>query len=236
MRANRVAGHLPFIRTKDSKRQVFDCTVADIAVPKVKALFIVAGLLAFLFSCPQRASAQRLELSGGYEHVSGDLGLNGYDVGAAYWFTPRVTVAANYDGVYNNSNIGVFDLTNVGAILVSSHAQNFLIGPRVFFRAREINGHTFHPFAEFQFGMTHLNSTVQQVPLPSVSASDTAFAWLAGVGADYRLNRHWSLRTNVDFLRTHLNSEGQSRWRFGFGVAYSFGAHHDEQPPKPLHR
>lgn len=201
----------------------------------LKTCALVAATLVVLLWMPPNAAAQRLELSGGYEHVSGDLGLNGYDVGAAYWFTPRVTVAANYDGVYSNSNVGVFDLTNIGAILVSSHAQNFLIGPRIFFGPREINKHVLHPFAEFQFGMTHLNSTVQDVPAPSVSASDTAFAWLAGVGADYRLNHHWSLRTNLDFLRTHLNSEGQSRWRFGFGVAYSFGAHRDTTTAKPLH-
>jgi long-subunit fatty acid transport protein len=195
----------------------------------------VTVVVAVLLLWPQHAAAQRLELNGGYEHVSGDLGLNGFDAGVAYWFTQRVSLAANYDGVYNNSNVGVFDLTNIGAILVSSHAQNFLVGPRIFFRAWNVNQHVFHPFAEFQFGMTHLNSTVQEVPMPSVSASDTAFAWMAGVGADYRLNRHWSVRTNLDFLRTHLNSEGQSRWRFGVGVAYSFGAHHDEQAPKPIH-
>lgn len=208
-----------------AKREVF-----------VRTLAMTAALLITFFCSAQYARAQRLELSGGYEHVSGDLGLNGYDVGAAYWFTPRVTLGANFDDVYNNSNLGVFDLTNIGAILVSSHAEDFLVGPRIFFGPRAINNHTIHPFAELQFGMTHLNSTVQDVPAPSVSASDTAFAWLAGVGADYRLNRHWSLRTNLDFLRTHLNSEGQSRWRFGLGVAYSFGAHRDTTPAKPLHR
>lgn len=48
---------------------------------------------------------------------------------------------------------------------------------------------------------------------------------MPGVGADYYFTPHWGARINLDFLRTHLNNEGQSRWRFGLGVTYSFGRH-----------
>jgi outer membrane protein OmpA-like peptidoglycan-associated protein len=44
-----------------------------------------------------------------------------------------------------------------------------------------------------------------------------------GGGADYRLSPHWVGRFKVDFLRTHFADTGQSRLRFSFGIAYTFG-------------
>ena len=40
----------------------------------------------------------------------------------------------------------------------------------------------------------------------------------------YPLNPHWTARLNLNLRRTHLNSQGQSRLRFGLGVAYTFGS------------
>jgi len=79
------------------------------------------------------ARAQKIELNGGYAHITGDLGLDGYNVGAAVWFSRRVSVALDYDSAYDTSKIGAFELTSAGEISVKSHIQNFLVGPRIYF-------------------------------------------------------------------------------------------------------
>lgn len=57
-----------------------------------------------------------------------------------------------------------------------------------------------------------------------MSASDSAFSWMLGGGLEYLLNPHWSGRANLEFLRTHLANEGQSRLRLVLGVTYTFGS------------
>ena len=89
-------------------------------------------LIAFLLFCSS-TSAQKLELGGGYTHITGDLGLDGYDVGGALWFTPRVSMAFGYDSAYKTTKIGTFELTSTGEIAVKNHIQDFLVGPRIYF-------------------------------------------------------------------------------------------------------
>jgi hypothetical protein len=172
---------------------------------------------------PQSISAQDLELSGGWAHVTQDFGTDGFDAGAAWWFTPRITLAANYDGTWDTSRIGVFQITNVGLLVSKTHLQSVLIGPRIFFLSPKIKKYKLGVFGETQYGASHINSTFQQVPVASVSSSDTAFTWTLGGGADYPITAHWSARGNLDFMRTHFAAAGQSRLRFVLGIAYTFG-------------
>jgi hypothetical protein len=176
-----------------------------------------------MFSLPQRISAQGLELSGGWAHVTQDFGTDGFDAGAAWWFTPKITVAANYDGTWDTSQIGVFQITNVGLLVSTTHLQSVLIGPRIFFYSRKVKKYKLGVFGETQYGVSHINSTLQQVAVSSVSSSDTAFTWTLGGGADYPITAHWSARGNLDFMRTHFAAAGQSRLRFVLGIAYTFG-------------
>jgi hypothetical protein len=191
--------------------------------------FIYSGCLVSLtmlvgiFMCCPHVSAQNLEVSGGYVHITQDFGLNGFNVGAAWWFSPKVTLAFDYDNAYNTSNLGNFELTRIGAIVIKNHLQDILIGPRIFFPQKKIKKYKFDPFAEIQFGVSHLNTRVEQITLPTLSASDNAFSWMLGGGADYALNTHWSARLKLDLLRTHFADQGQSRLRVGLGVAYTFG-------------
>ena len=135
--------------------------------------------------------AQNLEVNGSYMYTSGDFGLNGYDLGAAWRFSPRASIALNYDSGYDTSLIGTFELTSVGQISVKNHLQNFLVGPRIFFAPKKIKKYKFDPFAEVQFGGSHLNTQIQQVGVPSQSASDSAFTWMLGGGGEYNLDSHW---------------------------------------------
>jgi outer membrane protein OmpA-like peptidoglycan-associated protein len=191
----------------------------------MKNLFM---FLLFLLASPLLASAQNLEVSGGYAHISGDGGLDGFNIGAAAWFTRRVALAFDYDSAWDTSHLGVFELTQTGLFVTKNHLQDFLGGPRIFFpgvlKSKETKLPRLWPFAEVQIGMSHLNSSLEN-PTTSVSqsASDNAFSWMVGGGADYRLSPHWVGRLKVDLLRTHFADTGQSRVRLGFGIAYTFG-------------
>lgn len=179
----------------------------------------------FLLSTAPGFAQRNLELSGGYAHATGNFGVDGYDLGAAWWFNPKVSMAFNYDDGYDTSTIGPFQLTNFGTIAVKSHLQSYLVGPRIFFGTKKIQKYRFNPFAEAQFGASHLATTIQQAGASSQSASDNAFTWMLGGGGEYHLDAHWSARVHMDLLRTHLADEGQSRLRFVLGVAYNFGSH-----------
>lgn len=200
-------------------------------------LRFLPGLLvlpALILLSPGMANAQfspdNLEFGGGYVHVSGDFGLNGFNLNTALWMDRRVALAFDYDGGYNNSRIGVLDLTSFGSTAINSHIQNFLIGPRFFFPGRKIKKYHFEPFAEVQIGGTHLSQKVQQLSGPTtVSGSASSFAWLIGGGADYHFTSQWTGRLKLDFLRTHLVSEGQSRWRLALGVAYTIRPRESER-------
>ncbi len=183
--------------------------------------------LLFLLITPLFAMGQFLELNGGYAHASGDSGLDGYNVGASAWLSRRVSVGFDYDDTYDNSHLGAFELTQTGTIITKSHLQNFLVGPRIYF-PRVSLGKEQHiarllPFAEVEIGMSHLRSSLD-VPASgtSQSASDNAFSWMVGGGADYRFSPHWAGRVKLDLLRTHFSDTGQSRARLVIGFMYSF--------------
>jgi opacity protein-like surface antigen len=186
-----------------------------------KATFLVIPVLLFLFSTPSRA--QKLEVGGGWAHVTSNFGVDGFNAGADYWFTPRVSGVFSYDDTWNTSNIGNFELTSIGQIAIKSHLENYLFGPRIAFAKKNINKYQFIPFAEVQIGGTYLRSEVQE-PSTGIkrTASDNGFSWMLGGGADYVLSSHWAARANLDFLRTHLANAGQSQLRLVIGVAYSF--------------
>jgi opacity protein-like surface antigen len=211
-------------------------TKQDPGLPRTRLtchyLPLIVAILA-LFALSPIASAEdfsthNFEVSGGYAYSSGNQGLNGFNVSLAYFFAHRVALVGGYDGLYDTSQIGTFQLTPLGLIVSKSHLQNYLIGPRVYFpgliKSKEKHIAYLLPFAEAQFGTSHLDTEIQNKSLgTSVGTNDSAFTWMLGGGADYRISPHWVGRINVDFLRTHLADAGQSRLRLGLGVAYTFG-------------
>jgi hypothetical protein len=191
--------------------------------------------LALLLTPHFLVSAQNLEFSGAWVHISGDNGLDGFDVGTAYSPTQRVSLAFDFDSAWDTSNLGAFALTSVGLVSIHSHLEDFLIGPRIHFPIHVhksgpncVPGEKYiarlSPFAEAQFGASHLSESLSQASTNlSESASDNAFTWMLGGGADYRLASHWLGRVKVDYLRTHFVDSGQGRFRFSLGVAYTIG-------------
>jgi hypothetical protein len=194
------------------------------------ACTLLLALFTFSLTAQAQFAKRNVEFNGGWAHVTGDQGMDGFNAGAALYFTPRVSIAADYDGVYDTSTIGPFSISQLGPVVVKSHLQNFLFGPRVFFPGlikSKTNAQIRHlrPFAEAQFGISHLNSSVAE-PQQSLhqSTSDNAFTWMLGGGVDYRLSAHWSARGKLDLERTHFSDEGQSRLRLALGLTYAFGS------------
>ena len=187
-------------------------------------VFTLVAIFA-LATSPRPAAAQGPELSLAYAHSTGNFGVDGFNLGAAYWFTPRVTVAVDYDSLYDTSRIDAFGFTSAGLIASHSHLQTLMAGPRIFFSDQRIKDRSITPFAEVQVGYTRLHSDLQQATFPNLHISDNAFAWLVGGGADYRFDDHWSARVKLGLLRTHLEDTGQTRLKFAVGVTYTFGEH-----------
>lgn len=177
------------------------------------------------FSLPVLAQ-EDIEFNGGYQHASGDGGLDGFTVGVGWNPIPRFQLYMNYDGLFDHSSLGTFALTSVGLTTINSHMQGFLTGPRYFLPGLwkghgRVQGHRLIPFADLGFGEIHLKSTLTQANIGVVENSDTAFAWAISGGADYRIYPHFTIRGNVGLLRTHFNESGQSRIRLGATVVWS---------------
>jgi len=181
-------------------------------------LFLVAMLMP-----QQRAYGQGLELGGGWAHMTGNNGTNGYEVGAAWWFNRRVTLAANYDSAWDTSSLSTFAVS--GLVTTHSHLQDLLFGPRIFFSSQWTDRHKLRPFGEAEFGVSWLGQSVA-ANLPGfsgASASGNGFSWMLGGGAEYLIDPHWSARANLDFLRNHLADQGQSHVRLVLGLTYTLG-------------
>lgn len=189
----------------------------------MKIVPVLATVILLITILSPRLSAQNVELSGGWAHLTGNNGVDGFDLGVAAMFTSRVGIALNYDDTWDTSTIGAFELSSIGLTSASSHLQNYLVGPRVFFVQRKIkNKYVLSPFGEAQFGGSHLSQKLQQQGTGvQQSAADSGFTWMLGAGADYVVASHWALRGNLDFVRTHFINSGQSHLRFVLGVAYT---------------
>jgi hypothetical protein len=186
------------------------------------------GIAASAFAFPRACAAEDLEVSGGYTHVTSDFGTDGFNLGAGWFFAPRFEIAGNYDDAWDTSRIGDFEFTSLGVIVSKTHLQNFMVGPRYFFDSQKIgnknSNHRIIPFAELQFGVTHLHQEIQQQNISTAVNEDSAFSWMVGGGVDYPLASHWVARGGLDLLRTHLNAEGQSRLRVALSLAYTWDA------------
>lgn len=193
----------------------------------LSGLFLLTFLLAL--TIPQAARGQGLEVGSGWIHSTGDGGTNGFNFAAAWWFTNRVTVVADYDTAWHTSTLTTFTFSQIGATASKAHMQNLLFGPRIFFSTSWTNKHKLNPFGEAEFGLTHLSETITQVNAPTISGSGTGFSWMLGGGAEYLLTPHWSARLNLDFLRSHLANQGQSHLRFVLGVRYTFGSREENR-------
>lgn len=190
-----------------------------------KILYLL--LASLLLTLPALAQ-KNIEFYGGYRHISGDQGLDGFNVGGGLYPIPPFELYLTYDDTYDNSTIGTFALTNLGSTLVNSHMQEILTGPRYFLPGllkshghQHLEGHLLIPYIEAGFGEARLHTDVRAVNIAAAQAADTAFAWQMGGGIDFRMYRHFTVRGDLGFLRTHFANGGQGRVRLGLTVVWS---------------
>src|SRR3954447_20006831 len=99
-------------------------------------------LLSLIVALPLHLNAQmfhNLEFSGGWAHVSGNNGLDGFTGGAALWFNNRVSIAFDFDHARDDNALTTFALqSNTGLITVKNRMEDYLIGPRFFFHSKNV--------------------------------------------------------------------------------------------------
>ena len=137
-----------------------------------KILYLL--LASLLLTLPALAQ-KNIEFYGGYRHISGDQGLDGFNVGGGLYPIPPFELYLTYDDTYDNSTIGTFALTSLGSTLVNSHMQEILTGPRYFLPGllkshghQHLEGHLLIPYIEAGFGEARLHTDVRAVNIAAV--------------------------------------------------------------------
>ncbi len=182
------------------------------------ATLLVLGL----FSLP--ASAQdnypKAEVFGGYSYANLDLtgpfgqrnNAHGWGANVALNFGKRFGLAADFAGHYWEDPPpldGTFSM------------HEFLLGPRVAFRAKRVTG-----FVHGLFGVAHIWESETNFTRFFPSRSDTGFAMGFGGGLDIHLNRRVSIRIfQADYLPVDspLIGEWRHNARIQTGVVFRFG-------------
>lgn len=190
-------------------------------------LLLFAPLLVLALHTDARAQFQ---LGGGYTHLTGNFGLDGFYGEAGYTFNRHVILIGQGDFVWDTSKIGAFDLSpTIAALRIKSNEQNYLGGARISIRGfkptKALEKRKLLPFAQVLLGVSRLHQEVANIATPTnlqLDASDRAFTWVIGGGVNYTLNAKWEAHGSLDFVRTHFVDEGQSRLRIHVGLAYIF--------------
>jgi hypothetical protein len=188
----------------------------------------VVSLVLFILVVVSATAFGQLEAGGGYTHMSGNGGTDGFSGTVGWQFNRKVTLIGEGDFLWDTSQAGVFNLVpSVGALRIHTNLQNYLGGARVSILGwkamKPIEKHKLRPFGEVLVGVSRLSQTVNDVQgTISASAADQAFTWVLGGGLDYTLNKNWVARSNIDLIRTHFVDSGQSGLRIHLGIAYLF--------------
>jgi hypothetical protein len=127
------------------------------AITMTQASLLCVGVAILTLCAPNRAAAQGIsglqediEVSGGFAHSTGDLGLNGFNVGTGLWLDRHVSINFDYDSMYKTSTLGVLSLTDVGHTAIKNRMQDWLVGPRVFFPPHQVKKIQLRPFCRIQ--------------------------------------------------------------------------------------
>ena len=180
----------------------------------MRKVFILFGLVLFAASYAKAQEGPNFEVSGDYQYVRLYPG-GGAPAQGCQGFSGNAAANVNrWLGI-----VGDFGYCGVTGLPTgtSSHAINFLFGPRVNFR----NYGKVTPYAQFLLGGDH--ATASATGFPSTSAN--AFAFTLGGGLDIRLSPNVSLRAiQFEYFDTHFNSANQKNLRIQTGLVYHFGA------------
>lgn len=172
---------------------------------RVAVLVTVVTLLS-IASFAQRPDTKSGEVYGGFTHLTGDIGKNGWNISAAYNFTRWVSAEADFAGYYGSEEVFGFKATD--------HVHTFMFGPKVAFETEDTR---FTPWAHFLIGAGRETGRV-----PTNEFKDTALTWVLGGGADWHLTESVAARGKADLIRTSFFDDGDTHLRWGVGLVYNF--------------
>jgi len=179
----------------------------------MRKVFVLFGLVLFAATCARAQEGPNFEVSGDYQYVRLYPG-GGAPAQGCQGFSGNAAANVNrWLGI-----VGDFGYCGVTGLPTgtSSHATNFLFGPRVSFR----NYGRVTPYVQFLLGGAH--ATFSTTGIPSTSAN--AFAYTIGGGTDVRLSPHVSLRAiQFEYFGTHFSGANQKNLRIQTGLVYRFG-------------
>lgn len=178
-------------------------------------LFILAGLAA-----AQVPTAGNIFVGYSFENASSsalnlDLSrpnLQGWEASLEGKVFPALGIVADFTGHYGSESFAFYPPGGPGLINVNvtGHEEEVMFGPRFsvpFGRSR--------PFAEFEFGIGHINNT-------NGYGSDTSFATAVGGGLDYRIIRPVAWRFEGDYVSTRFFHTSQNNVRLSTGIVFRF--------------
>ena len=171
----------------------------------IRVAFVLA--LSLLTARIWAQSAERVEIYGGYSYASneftgGTLNNNGSltrggNVSANFKLNRLSQFVADYGGYY----LPLPSYDCIQASSCSSSAHTLMFGPQLSFRSKVT------PFVHSLFGvaLAHQSSGA----LTNLE-SNHSFVMALGGGVDYGITRHFGVRGQADYLRTHFtNSDNQ---------------------------
>lgn len=175
----------------------------------VKRIAIIV-CLASLFAISAAGQAERGTGEGylGFQHTTGNIAENGWNISGAKYFGQHFAGEADIAGQYGNAT-----LLN---LKVNQHEYSFLFGGKVLF---DVKDEKWTPWAHLLLGVAHqgFSSNV------AANNSDSSFAWALGGGIDYHITNNVAARGKVDLYHTSYFSSGDTHARYGFGLVYNFG-------------
>lgn len=181
-------------------------------VRKIALIACMASLLAISATAQTSSSTSADQGTGeaylGYQHTTGDIGENGWNISGAKYFGEHFAAEGDLAGQYGSASL-------LG-VKVNQHEYSFLFGPKVMFTT---NDEKLTPWAHLLLGGAHqgFDSNI------GANDGDTSFAWALGGGVDYHITNNVSARGKLDLYHTSYFSNGDSHARFGFGIVYNFG-------------
>lgn len=137
--------------------------------------------------------------------------LNGWEASLEGKVFPAVGIVADFSGHYGSTNIQ--ELPPAGGpinVNVTGHEEEVMFGPRF-----SVPVGKFRPFAEFEFGVGHINTD-------NGFGSNTSFAMAFGGGIDYRIVRPLAWRFEGDYVSTRFFGSSQSDVRISTGLVFRF--------------
>jgi hypothetical protein len=158
------------------------------------------------------------------QSYSDDIG-NRWELGVGYEFVhfKSVPFEANLHGLHTDLSYNLNEWFALEGNVVSAFGDDVFAGETSKYVLYAAGGriswgpsrHRLTPWARVLVGGVHVNPQVAH-------ESKNGFALQLGGGADWRLAARFSLRAEVDYVRTQLYSDSQNNVQAGFGVVIHF--------------